>query len=257
MYNVWVTNCAENPIHCESCPTRLEGVFSPLTQDRLRVLDRCKTDNQYRKGQIVFYEGHPALGVYCVYEGQLKLSKSGSQGRPQIIGIAKEGALVGHRAVLTDKPHSFSAEVLGDTRVCFVDRKTFLAMMVENPSVAEALLRRMAAELDEAEDRLMDIVEKPVIVRLARLLLSLGNAYGRPAPKGTRIALALTREEMAEMIGTTQETTIRLLSQFRKLGLVRLDNKSITLLDPEKLAQLVEGSISAAGPRSLSRGISC
>ena len=98
-------------------------------------------------------------------------------------------------------------------------------------------------ELDEVEDRLMDIVEKPVLVRLARLLLSLGNTYGRPAPKGTRIALALTREEMAEMIGTTQETTIRLLSQFRKMGLVRLDPKSITLLDPSKLKRLVEEPI--------------
>jgi CRP-like cAMP-binding protein len=221
-------------------PRGWRGVFSRLSRDRLRALDRCKADNLYRKGHVVFSEGNPAVGVYCVYEGQLKLCKAGSQGRPQIIGIAKSGSLVGHRAVLTDKPHSFSAEVLGDTRVCFVDRKTFLAMMVENPSVAEALLRRMATELDEAEDRLMDIVEKPVIVRLARLLLSLGNAYGRPAPKGTRIALALTREEMAEMIGTTQETTIRLLSQFRKMGLVRLDPKSITLLDPAKLTRLVD-----------------
>lgn len=247
MYNKKVmTISADRPIHCESCPTRLEGVFSRLTRDRLRTLDRCKTDNCYRKGQVIFYEGHPALGVYCVYEGQLKLSKSGSQGRPQIIGIAKEGALVGHRAVLTDKPHSFSAEVLGDTRICFVDRKTFLSMMVENPLVAEALLKRMALELDEVEDRLIDMVEKPVLVRLARLLLSLGNTYGRPAPKGTRIALSLTREEMAEMIGTTQETTIRLLSQFRKWDLVRLDNKSITLLDPEKLKRLVEEPVGRA-----------
>lgn len=230
----------EKPVHCESCPTRLEGVFNRLSRDRVRELDQCKADNLFRRGQVLFYEGNPALGVYCVYEGQLKLYKSGSQGRPQIIGIAKAGALVGHRAVLTEKPHSFSAEALGDARVCFVERRTFLSMLAANPVVAESLLKRLATDLDAVEDRLMDFVEKPVLVRLARLLLTLKDIYGKPSPKGTEISLLLTREEIAEMIGTTQETTIRLLSQFKKLGLVRLDKKSITLLDPAGLSRLVD-----------------
>ena len=237
-----MTSCAAHPIHCESCPTRLEGVFAPLSREKLRALDRCKADNLYRKGQVVFQEGTPALGVYCVYEGQLKMFKAGSQGRPQIIGIAKSGTLMGHRALLTKKNHSFSAESLGEARVCFVEQKTFLFLLSENPAVAESLLRKMALDLDSVEDRLIDVVEKPVPVRLARLLLSLRDTYGRPSPKGIRISLSLTREEMAEMIGTTQETTIRLLSLFRKKGVVRLDKKSITLLNPEKLTQLIDGS---------------
>lgn len=237
-----MTSCAAHPIHCESCPTRLEGVFAPLNREKLRALDRCKADNLYRKGQVVFQEGTPALGVYCVYEGQLKMFKAGSQGRPQIIGIAKSGTLMGHRALLTKKNHSFSAESLGEARVCFVEQKTFLSLLSENPAVAESLLRKMALDLDSVEDRLIDVVEKPVPVRLARLLLSLRDTYGRPSPKGIRISLSLTREEMAEMIGTTQETTIRLLSLFRKKGVVRLDKKSITLLNPEKLTQLIDGS---------------
>lgn len=235
--------CAENPIHCESCPTRLEGVFAPLSREKLKALDRCKADNLFRKGQVLFHEGNAALGVYCVYEGQLKMFKAGSQGRPQIIGIATSGTLMGHRALLTNKPHSFTAESLGDARICFVDKKVFFSLISDNSSVAESLLRKMAMDLDAVEDRLMDVVEKPVQVRLARLLLSLRDNYGKPSQKGTRITLSLTREEMAEMIGTTQETTIRLLSQFRKLGLVRLDNKSITLLDPSKLSQLVNGTL--------------
>lgn len=234
---------AVDPIHCESCPTRLEGVFSPLSREKLRALDRCKANNLYHKGEVVFQEGTLPLGVYCVYEGQLKMYKAGSTGRPQIIGIAKPGTLMGHRALLANKPHSFTAESLGEARVCFVDKKTFSSLLSENSSVTESLLRKMALDLDLVEDRLIDIVEKPVPVRLARLLLSLGDTYGRPTQKGTRIALPLTREEMAEMIGTTQETTIRLLSLFRKKGLVRLDNKSITLLEPDKLAQWVEGLV--------------
>ncbi len=101
-----VSTCARSPIYCESCPTRIAGVFARLSRERLRALDRCKADNLYHKGQIIFQEGTPALGVHCVYEGQLKLYKSGTQGRPQIIGLAKPGTMVGHRAVLTDKvPH--------------------------------------------------------------------------------------------------------------------------------------------------------
>jgi CRP/FNR family transcriptional regulator len=207
----------------------------------MRELDQCKANNRYRKGQVLFYEGNPALGVYCVFDGQVKLFKAGSQGRPQIIGIAKDGALIGHRAVLTERPHSFTAEALGDAHVCFVERRAFLSMLASQPTVAQALLKRMALDVEAAEDRLMDIVERPVPSRLARLLLVLKDAYGRPSPRGTQITLALTREEMAEMIGTTQETTIRLLSQFKKKGLLRLDRKSITLLHPEGLARIATG----------------
>ncbi len=229
---------ATKPVHCESCPTRLEGVFCRLTRERLRELDQCKADNRYKKGQVLFDEGNPALGVYCVYSGQVKLCKSGTQGRPQIIGIAKAGSLMGHRAILTDKPHSFTAEALADSHICFVERRAFLSLLAANPLLAQALLKQLAQDLDDAEERLMDLVEKPVPVRLARLLLMLKNVFGRPSPKGTQISLTLTREEMAEMIGTTQETTIRTLSQFKKKGLVRLDHKSITLLDPDGLQSL-------------------
>lgn len=240
MYNeATVSTCVRSPIYCESCPTRLAGVFARLSRDRLRALDRCKADNLYHKGQIIFQEGTPALGVHCVYEGQLKLYKSGTQGRPQIIGLAKPGTMVGHRAVLTDKAHTFTAESLGEARVCFVDRSAFRALIADNASIAESLLKKMAQDLDEAEDRLIDVVEQPVPVRLARLLMSLKDGYGQPTAQGLRISLSLTREEMAEMIGTTQETTIRLLSQFRKKGLIRLDDKSITLLDLPQLAQIV------------------
>lgn len=216
---------------CDTCPTRIEGVFCSLPPDRLQDLDRCKKDNIVKKGQVLFDEGTPAQGVYCVFEGQLKLFKTGDQGRPQIIGIAKEGALVGHRAVLLDKPHSFTAEALVDSRICFVDKPTFSRMVIANSGVAQSLLKRLAQDLDAAENRLLDQVEKPVPVRLARLLLTLKSLYGRPVKKGTEITIHLTREEMAEMIGTTQETTIRLLSGFKKNGWVRLDHKSITLVD--------------------------
>ena len=131
-----------------------------MSREKLRALDRCKADNLYRKGQVVFQEGTPPLGVYCVYEGQLKMFKAGSQGRSQIIGIAKSGTLMGHRALLTKKPHSFTAESLGEARVCFVEQKIFLTLLSENPAVAESLLRKMAVDLDLVEDRLIDIVEK-------------------------------------------------------------------------------------------------
>ena len=120
-----MVQCAGHPIHCESCPTRLEGVFAPLSREKIRVLDRCKADNLYRKGQVLFQEGTPALGVYCVYEGQLKMFKAGSQGRPQIIGIAKSGTIMSHRALMTKKNHSFTAESLGEDRDWYVEKSIF------------------------------------------------------------------------------------------------------------------------------------
>lgn len=192
-------------------------------------MDAAQSENVFKKGQILFYEGNPAVGVYCVAAGQVKLYKTSASGRPQILGVVGASTLMGHRALLTDRPHSMTAEALVDSRVCFFERKFFTDLLTQEPSVAREVLKRLSQDLDAVEDRLLDVVEKPVPVRLARLLLMLKEVHGKPTPKGVALALPLTREEMAEMIGTTQETTIRLLSQFRQKGYLKIDKKSLVL----------------------------
>jgi CRP-like cAMP-binding protein len=196
-----------------------------------------QSENLYKKGQTIFYEGNPALGVYCVATGNIKLYKTSAQGRPQILGIVGAGTILGHRSLLTNRPHGLTAEALEDSRVCFFERGFFLNLLKREASVANEVIKRLSQDLDAVEDRLMDLVEKPVPARLARLLLMLKEVHGQSVPQGVALRLLLTREEMAEMIGTTQETTIRLLSRFREQKFIRLDKKNHRLNGHRRIGQ--------------------
>lgn len=231
------------PIRCSHCANRGAGVFCALDAVAVKKLDSAQTENLFKKGQVLFYEGNPAIGVYCVSSGEVKLSKMGAGGRPQILGIVGPGTLMGHRSLLINKPHGMTAEALVDCRVCFFEKKFFLDLLNHEPSVSFEVLKKLSQDLDAVEDRLLDMVEKPVPVRLARLLLMLKEVHGRPGPKGVVLTLGLTREEIAEMIGTTQETTIRLLSQFKRKGILRLDKRSIVLVDIPALLNIARLSL--------------
>ncbi|HND64193.1 MAG TPA: cyclic nucleotide-binding domain-containing protein, partial [Elusimicrobiota bacterium] len=89
-------------------------MFCALNADAVKKLDGAQTENLFKKGQILFYEGNPAVGVYCVSAGEVKLSKTGAGGRPQILGIVGPGTLMGHRSLLTNQPHTMTAEALVD-----------------------------------------------------------------------------------------------------------------------------------------------
>lgn len=227
----------DTPLRCSHCSHRGDAVFCALSQEAVGKLSGAQSENLYKKGQTVFYEGNPALGVYCVATGNIKLYKTSAQGRPQILGIVGPGTLLGHRSLLTNRPHSLTAEALEDSRVCFFERSFFLNLIHREAEVANEVLKRLSQELDAAEDRLMDMVEKPVPARLARLLLMLKEVHGRPGPQGIVLQLRLTREEMAEMIGSTQETTIRLLSRFKEKKLLRFDKKTLILTNLDGLIQ--------------------
>lgn len=223
------------PLRCSQCSHREDSIFCALSREAVDSVSTVQSENLYKKGQTIFYEGNPALGVYCVSTGNIKLYKTSAQGRPQILGIVGPGTLLGHRSLLTGRPHSLTAEALEDSRVCFFERSFFLNLVHRETTVANEMLKRLSQDLDAAEDRLMDLVEKPVPARLARLILMLKEVHGRPTPQGIALQLRLTREEMAEMIGSTQETTIRLLGRFKEKKLLRFDKKTLIIINLDGL----------------------
>jgi CRP/FNR family transcriptional regulator len=171
------------------------------------------------------------VGVYCVHSGRLKLTKSGAGGRRQILALPGPGDLLGTPAVIADRSHDVTAEVLEESRVCFIEKRPFTERLDAHPPLFRDVVRRLIQGMEGLENRLVDQVDKPVHARLARLLRGLGESLGRAGPKGLHLDLPLSREELSEMIGTTPETTIRLLGEFRKRKLVRLEGRGIVLLD--------------------------
>jgi CRP-like cAMP-binding protein len=224
-------------LDCATCGSRVLGVLCNLDKEGLEECNEHKTTNQYKKGQVIFYEGNQSYGLYCIFAGRVKLYKTGVDGRQQIVRIAGPGDLLGYRSLFADEPYAATAEVIEDATICCVDRNAFFPLLSKNPQLSLNIIRKLARELREAEDLATSMAHRSVRERMAELLLMLKETYGKPAKAGVRIDLHLSREEMAEMIGVTQETAIRLLSEFKKDGLIDVKERDITVLDPKGLVE--------------------
>lgn len=221
--------------HCPECQSRLQGVFCNLSDPCLEEFNSSKTSNIYTKGQVIFYEGNNPFGIYCIFSGRVKLYKMGSNGRPQIVRLAGPGDILGYRSLFAEEPYHATAEAIEDTEICCIDKNAFMKVVSNTPELGFNLLRKLSRELRSAEDMATSIANKSARERMAELLLMLNETYGRPKGKSITIDLKLSREEMAEMIGTTQETAIRLLSEFKKDRLISVQERDITILNHQAL----------------------
>lgn len=231
------------PCHsCETCETRSEGVFEVLEGLELDRLNRSKVTNVYRRGQTLFHEGNPCAGVFCIRSGLVKISRAAPRNRRHILYLAGPAEVLGLESVLTGEPHSSTAEMAEDGVVCLIDRGEVQQFMRERTEVCRAIAETMAQQLLRCEDERVELAGGDVRERLAATLLNLATRFGEEEDEATRIALQLSREELAEMIGASTETTIRQLSEFREQGIVSNSGRRIRLDDADRLARIARVS---------------
>lgn len=221
---------------CKTCSHRHKSVFCDLSAEHLDELDSAKTSNEYKPHQIIFYEGNDPYGLYCVNSGKIKVYKMDAEGHQQIVRLAGPGDILGYRCLLAGEPYSATSETLEEATVCFIDKKTFFHLLESHPSTAFQVMMALANDLRFAEEKMTNMVHKNVRERLAELFLIFKAKYGEATNPGVKLNISLTREEIAELIGTTQESVIRLMSEFKKDGLINVKGRQITLLDPARLA---------------------
>lgn len=223
--------------HCDTCRSRGQGVFCDLSREHLESIDRAKTTNRYQPRQVIFYEGNKPFGLYCISSGKVKIYKIDPDGHQQIVRLAGPGDVIGYRCLLSDQAYSATAETLEDAEVCFVDKNTFLHVLETHPSTAFHVMSALATDLGRAEQQIVNLTHKNIRERLAELFLVFEKKYGEKVGKNVRLNILLTREELAELIGTTQESLIRLISEFKQDGLIAVDGRAITLLNIPKLVE--------------------
>jgi CRP/FNR family transcriptional regulator len=223
---------------CEFCASRKQSLFSSLPESQLCVISEVKNLISHRKGQIVYYEGTKPLGIFCVNAGVIKVYKTASNGKEQILYLAKEGDFLGYHALLGEESYSNSATIIKDAKICFIPKEAFLGSMMKSPDFFRRITKQLSHELGIMEDKLTDASQKSIRERLAVLLLQLANTYGVDGGGHQQIGLILTREEIAGMVGTATESVIRLLSEFKKDGLIELDGKKISIKNKKGLVRL-------------------
>ena len=225
-------------IPCDLCGSRKNSLFSALPESQLCAISEVKNLIPHRRGQILYYEGTKPLGIFCVNAGVIKVYKTASNGKEQILYLAKAGDFLGYSALLGEENYTSSAMIIEDAKICFIPREAFLGSMVKNAEFFKRITKQICHELGVMEEKLTDASQKSIRERLALLLLQLANTYGVDGGGYQRINLLLTREELAGMVGTATESVIRLLSEFKKDGLIELEGKKILLKDKKGLARL-------------------
>ncbi len=224
-------------IVCEKCILRAKSAFKHLTNEEYQKLYMEKACNYYKRGDIIYYEGHRLRGVYCVYKGKLKLYKTGPEGKEQIIRFAKPGDLIAFRSILSGESACTTAQALEDVVLCHIPAKTFIEMAQENPNFSMHLIQISCKELGESNKFILDLAQRSVKQRLAQTLLLLLDTFGIDSEG--YIDVLLTREEIASIVGTATESVIRLLSELKKEGTIELKGKKIKILQQRKLEKLL------------------
>ncbi len=221
---------------CENCVSRAEGIFCDMDMPELDEISHHKINNTYKKGQTLFVQGNHPFGLYCISKGNIKLTKTGPDGKETIVRIAHGGDILGHRSLFTDDNYTATATAMEDTEVCFIDKKFILKVIERNPTVALNIINKLSRDMGQAEKKLSSLHQKNVRERLAELILSLKATHGTKDTSGRwKIDLKLTREEMATMIGTANETLIRFMSEFKEAGIIEQEGKTIFITDEEEL----------------------
>jgi len=225
----------ENIPTCGDC-FRINTVFSSLTKDELNILTFEKGCNIYKRGNIVYQERNRISGVYCISQGVVKLYKTGIDGREQIIRFAQKGDIIGYRSILSQELACTTAKVIEDAVLCFISASLFFNMVKDNSDFSMQIMKLSLKELGEANKFIIDIAQKTVRERLAEVLILLKDTFLLDNEKYLQVSL--TREELANLVGTATESVIRLLSEFKSDKYIELNGRRIKILNIDALKKL-------------------
>jgi len=205
-------------------------VFDVLEGEQLTELAKHKSCSSYKKGQYVFNENCLPQGLFCVNSGKIKLSTTGFDGKEQILRLAKSGDVLGYRALISSERYSSSAVALEDCSICIIDKDYFNSSIVTNNKLLFELVKKISNDLKIAEEQIVSLSQKNVRERMAEALLFLKATYGLAADNAT-LNVSLSREEIADYVGTSTESAIRLLSEFNIDKIIELTGKKIKILN--------------------------
>ncbi|WP_417882677.1 Crp/Fnr family transcriptional regulator [Xanthomarina gelatinilytica] len=221
---------------CEQCIVREFNSLKSLSKEELMNISGCKTSRFIKKGEVIFEEGETLKGVYCVKDGICKLTKLSANGKDQIVKLVVKGDLLGQRSLISDESVNLSAVALNNMEVCFIPKAEIFGNLKNNSDFSMDMLKQMAHDLKESDNVIVNMAQKSVKQRLAEALIYIYNSFG--LDNQGFLNVVLSREDYASVVGTATESAIRVLSQFKKEGLISTSGKQIKVEDIEGLKRV-------------------
>ncbi len=217
---------------------RVTPIFSRLAPADRTAIAAVARVQEFARGDTIFEQDSPSDAFYAIASGRVKIFKMMPSGKDVILEVFGPGDPLGAVAAYMDRPFPASASALEDTVCVIIPRAAFFRLLETQPSLVRGLLLGLTTRLVELTNRLAELTGGRIEPRFARLFVKLASQMGRPKRGGTYIPLALSRQELADLTGTTIETCIRIMSRWNKDSVVRTDKDGFVVLDRGELERL-------------------
>ena len=220
---------------------RKTPVFRTLSPIDRETVARETSVRSYSKGLTIFEEGEPSDAFYTIASGRVKIFKMLPSGKDLILEVFGTGDPLGAVAAYDGRPFPASAVAIEDTTCLVIPRPAFFKLLEQHPTLVRGLLLGLTHRLVELTNRLAELSAGTIERRFARLFLKLASEMGHQERGGTFVPLSLSRQELADMTGTTIETCIRIMSRWGKQNVVRTEKDGFVVLDKHALETVGEG----------------
>lgn len=214
--------------------------FSTLTDAEWQEVAQTLDLRTFPEGIYLFFEGDPPTYLYVIVRGHVALIRHTLEGRDVVLDVMRPGNMVGELAIFEGVPYSASGKTLDAVTAVVIPREQFHHMLARYPRLASAVIFDLTRRVRHLSDLVQSLAIERVEQRLARILLRLARISGEAQQEGILIRLPLTRQDLADMAGTTVETTIRTLSRLRREGIVDTMHGHVLIRDMKRLTQIAE-----------------
>jgi len=231
---------------CSVCHVGQRSDWHDLDEAANGLLARGRHRREYGSGEVVFAQGGQNDGVHCVSGGTVGIRRLDANGNSVLLELAYPGDTIGYRSFLTGGEHKTSAEALGPSVVCHIDRATVTALLTGNPALGLRFLKRSIGELEHAHDMMFRQATLSNRHKLVHLLLVLVQRHGRRHSNGSQsIDLPVSRRDLASMVGTRHETISRIIGRLEDDGVAHFSGRQVTIPSVDALAAEIDILISA------------
>ncbi|KOX31656.1 Crp/Fnr family transcriptional regulator [Saccharothrix sp. NRRL B-16348] len=213
------------------------GIFQGVEQAAAEALAQTLESVEFPRGHVIFAEGEPGDRLYIIQSGKVKIGRKSPDGRENLLGIFGPSDMFGELSIFDPGPRTSTATTVTEVRAVSMDRPALRQWITNRPEIAEQLLRALARRLRRTNSMLADLIFTDVPGRVAKALLQLAQRFGSQEAGLLRVTHDLTQEEIAQFVGASRETVNKALADFAHRGWLRLEGKSVLILDPERLAR--------------------
>jgi len=213
------------------------SIFSELDGEFLEKIYKISRVRKYEKGRIIFMEGEPGEAFFYIKSGLVKISKLSRDGREHILHVLNEGHVFAEVTLFSNTEYPATAEVLEEAEIGIIKNEDLEKVIKENPDLSLQLIKYLNKRLVEAHMKIRNLALYDTYERTAQALVKLAEDYGKKSSKGINLDLNISRQELANLVGTTRETVIRALTAFKKEHLIGIEKNTITIFDLEKLRE--------------------